>query len=586
MLARRLMGSRHVLPVLILAAIVLLVHSRLSRDDYEDVVAVVSPPSLIPNTTISQSESGKSWKMSVEWSNNVLGKLWQHKNEVSPAEVRCPPQQPIHHVADEDHDPESDDPGMGTLIHRPGQGTGKLSSELASKRVINPKGPKDPLRPTRLVKHSPGWTLLENVYMANGTLFIASDELSAFPGVRMMISHGLQAENTPENIQAREPTDDLMTLMTYKDAKARWGERVWPVDGMSFLVQDPGQFLSHYYHFVAETFMGLWRTYASLDSRITVEGETALEPPARLIFPNCEAKEWRDYSTFNQFVVHGAFPSLGIETKADWQGRAKMTESKDGEKVWRFDKLLIADRSASFRGHLTPGKTQRIVSETYEATREESSRWWWEPFRRSVLRFAGVDHNTIDLPTKWAKDWPSIAEDDVKFGEKEQQVAREASKRMPIVISYIVRNGRRRSMRKADHELLVKSLKELCDKKKWEFNVVHAEKLSKEEQIQLAARTTVMLGIHGNGLTHLVWMPSTPLSTVIEIFTPNGFARDYQWTSRALGLKHYAVWNDTYHTYPNEPKVNYPDDFQGDNIPSYGPAIAKLIEDRVEGRLL
>lgn len=35
-----------------------------------------------------------------------------------------------------------------------------------------------------------------------------------------------------------------------------------------------------------------------------------------------------------------------------------------------------------------------------------------------------------------------------------------------------------------------------------------------------------MLGVHGNGLTHLIWMPPTPRSTVIELFFKGGFARD------------------------------------------------------------
>ncbi|OBZ67048.1 hypothetical protein A0H81_13019 [Grifola frondosa] len=82
----------------------------------------------------------------------------------------------------------------------------------------------------------------------------------------------------------------------------------------------------------------------------------------------------------------------------------------------------------------------------------------------------------------------------------------------------------------------------------WELNVVQAERLTKEQQLALAARTTVMLGVHGNGLTHLIMMPVTPISTVIEIFYPGGFAHDYQWTTHALGMRHFAIWNDTSHT--------------------------------------
>ena len=54
-----------------------------------------------------------------------------------------------------------------------------------------------------------------------------------------------------------------------------------------------------------------------------------------------------------------------------------------------------------------------------------------------------------------------------------------------------------------------------------------------------------MLGVHGNGLTHLVMMPPTRVSAVIEMFIPGGFAHDYEWTTRALGMRHFAVWNDT-----------------------------------------
>jgi len=55
----------------------------------------------------------------------------------------------------------------------------------------------------------------------------------------------------------------------------------------------------------------------------------------------------------------------------------------------------------------------------------------------------------------------------------------------------------------------------------------------------------VMIGVHGNGLTHLLMMPLTPITTVIELFCQGGFAKDYEWTAGSLGMRHYAVWNDT-----------------------------------------
>jgi hypothetical protein len=80
-------------------------------------------------------------------------------------------------------------------------------------------------------------------------------------------------------------------------------------------------------------------------------------------------------------------------------------------------------------------------------------------------------------------------------------------------------------------------------------------------------------------------MPITPISTVIELFYPGGYAHDYEWTTRALGMKHFAVWNDTSTTHPERTLPNYPEGFQGTEIPIYGPYVAKLIEDRADGNL-
>ena len=55
-----------------------------------------------------------------------------------------------------------------------------------------------------------------------------------------------------------------------------------------------------------------------------------------------------------------------------------------------------------------------------------------------------------------------------------------------------------------------------------------------------------MMGVHGNGLTSLLWMKPTPRSTVMEFFFPGGFAHDYEYTTRALGMVHYGFWGNTY----------------------------------------
>lgn len=95
-----------------------------------------------------------------------------------------------------------------------------------------------------------------------------------------------------------------------------------------------------------------------------------------------------------------------------------------------------------------------------------------------------------------------------------------------------------------------------------------------------------MMGVHGNGLTHLLWMNTqNPRSTVIEFFYPGGFAEDYEFTSRALGIKHYGVWDDKVFTSPDIPQVAYPDGFQGNEIPlstSSTLCLGKRADDQLE----
>lgn len=53
-----------------------------------------------------------------------------------------------------------------------------------------------------------------------------------------------------------------------------------------------------------------------------------------------------------------------------------------------------------------------------------------------------------------------------------------------------------------------------------------------------------MMGVHGNGLTSLLWMKPTPRSAVMEFFYPEGFVHDYEWITRTVGITHYAFWGN------------------------------------------
>ncbi|KAH9940546.1 uncharacterized protein BXZ73DRAFT_98977 [Epithele typhae] len=450
---------------------------------------------------------------------------------------------------------------------------------------------------TTMLSHAPGWTVFKNLYMSNGTIYIVTTRPNSFPDISLMTSTGLPAENTPENIQARLPTREDMSFVTPEEARDMWAgdvesheqNRLWSVPGNTFIVNEPSQFLDHYYHFCAEWLFGAWAFWQGAFSA-TVEPGTAHKssaPPVdRVIFANAGARGWRDRPGFNSYFFRAAFPSTTVEVEEDWDDRTVATSNPAApRRAWHFPYALFSDRSASFKGARCGSQNQRIASEAIDYMRDQKrlTTLWWEPVRRGVLRFAGIDPRVVDTGVR-ALAVVEGAERVRGAAALEGHKAFSGLSDKEVVISYISRQSARRHLIEADHAALVTALEEMTAKHGWELNVVEAEKLSKEQQLEIAAKSTILLGVHGNGLTHLIMMPVTPVSTVIEIFYPGGFAHDYHWTSTALGMRHFAVWNDTFLTYPNEPSVNYPEGFQGTQIPVYAPTIVQIIEERIAGK--
>ncbi|KAI5120259.1 hypothetical protein M0805_004595 [Coniferiporia weirii] len=404
---------------------------------------------------------------------------------------------------------------------------------------------------TKMLHHTPGWTIFDKLYVFDGTIYVVTPTPESIPERKLITSSGYEIFNEPEEILKRLPSDKDIRVVTPAEAQRIFNTHAATrIDGASFLVTDPMQFITHYYHFSAELLFGLWRAYTALDPFITSDGRTALPPPRRMLFRHVDSAHWRDYAAMNQWVLRGAFPGIGLEFSEDWADRAAMRVP------FVFDRVVLADRSASYEGD--PYKaTLRSASNAFDL---RGSPNWWVPLRKSVLEFSGLASELImgSVPG-------SNAENEM------------------YVITYVSRQEwGRRMLRQKDHEVLVEELHKLRDKYGYEVNIVSMDKLSRAEQLQLAGRTTIMMGVHGNGLTSLLWMRPTPRSTVIEFFYPKGIAFDYEFTTRALGMTHYGVWDDKVFTQPNVPHQQaYPEGFQGNDIPLNGAAVAHLVHQRL-----
>ncbi|KAI0030021.1 hypothetical protein K488DRAFT_55137 [Vararia minispora EC-137] len=395
---------------------------------------------------------------------------------------------------------------------------------------------------SKLVTHVPGWTMIDRLYVLNGTAYIVTTQPKLFPHPKFIMSTGINIDNGPEAVAARLPTDSEIRIISPIEARSLFGTGAGRVQGVTWLVNDPRQFITHYYHWSAELFFGFCRAYSALDPFIPPTGKSALPPPRRMLFTHLDAAHWRDYASMNQWVLRTAFPSIVMEFSGDWEDRAQMGVP------FVLDRVLLADRAAAINGE-NFGRTQRTASEPFALP---GSPNWWSTFRNNIIEFAGLN------------------------------ATEGQSTRSRPVITYISRQGwGRRMLIQADHDRLVEELYKLRDAYDYEVNVVSMDKLSRVEQLRMSGRTTIMLGVHGNGLTSLLWMKPSPRSTVMEFFFPGGFAHDYEYTARALGMVHFGYWGNKAFTRPDVPPVAYPEGFQGNEIPINGSVVAKIVQERL-----
>ena len=264
---------------------------------------------------------------------------------------------------------------------------------------------------------------------------------------------------------------------------------IWKVDPPLYIVLD------HYYHFVAELFFGAWAFWSgAFNATIDTKTWTSSAPPInRAIFGNNSPEGIRDKPGFNTYILRSAFSSLTIESERDWADRIFTTI--DGDRAYHLDNVLIADRSAAFKGRLCGMTTQRIAAEAYEPLWNGGrlQKEWWEPVRREVLRFAGVEEKNIGLGVEIEKAWEEEREKAVKAlgSSKNALFVQIPIAKEKTVITYISRQAARRHLTREAHELLVASLKEMTARKEYELIIIEAEKLSKDEQLRIMSRTTV-----------------------------------------------------------------------------------------------
>ncbi|KAF8628045.1 hypothetical protein AX17_006049 [Amanita inopinata Kibby_2008] len=417
---------------------------------------------------------------------------------------------------------------------------------------------------TTIPTHVQGFTVLENVYLRNGTFFIvhpdsasagSSSQATGYPQRRNMITKVVDYGNGGDF----NPTDEELMFISASNASEYLGSFARRINGVSLLIYDPVQFMHHFYHWWGEIILGAWRVYSTVNHNTSVSNSFpptwSQTEPMRFLLPFSEDGAWRDRAGVNGPLMRAAFPSASIEVSDYWSDLQKL----DSAVV--FDRLMLVNRQAA-HFHPNGGVWFKMIAGSMSVN---ASKGFWEPLRDSLIR--GLLGSV-----------PSVNERGAVVDLDSHQ-----DNSLPLV-TYISRQSGGRRLTDQDHEGLVQALLDLEKEGVCKVRVVRMETLTLHEQVDLAARSTVIVGVHGNGLTHQLWMPSSRWSTVMEIFRPQVYVFDYEILSRNAGHRHYAVWNDTLVTYPEgtyHEGLNYGENFNGNDIPVYGPAVASKIRERL-----
>ncbi|KAG5650906.1 hypothetical protein H0H81_010580 [Sphagnurus paluster] len=343
---------------------------------------------------------------------------------------------------------------------------------------------------SKLVRHVSGFTILDNVFMFGGKVYIVTDDLDAFPAVSTIVS-------------ATGPGMNSWEIVTKEVARQILGSYGAILHGVTWMSADTTPHNS--------TLISLWRAYSSLDPYIDSSGQTSLPPPLRLFFPQVrvftdpnplphfhEIRRRRVDTGFHPFLLKAAFPQLTVMYQEDWEDYHKLPVP------FLIERIVIADREAA-EASVKHGEPPFAPAFSLGA-----SRHWWEPVRHTLVSYFDFNEN----------------------------------KKAKKVVTYVHRQSESTGLklRDEDHQALVTTLKKMARDYGHEVHVVSSE-TDWAERMDAIVKSTVVLGPHNTDLLDSIFMKTSPQATLMEFFPTDTFARDEALVAQARGMRYFMWWH-------------------------------------------
>lgn len=242
-------------------------------------------------------------------------------------------------------------------------------------------------------------------------------------------------------------------------------------------------FSAHFFHFL-EHLLGIWN-FGGEENRDHV-GLVVLAQNGLITSHN-----WKGANDVTYHLIKAAFPKAEIKQWSDF------VEQSPSE-VLRFENVIISDRSME---HLRkePYPTERMLGGYFQFLTKSSL----DRLASSIWDYCEVRKNPSDKTR----------------------------------VTYVQRSHNRQFKSDCEKELInkIRALPNV------ELSIVDFAPISFREQVQIVANTDVLLGVHGNGLSHALLLPEG--AALIEIFPKNSFKVEYRIITKARGLDYFG-WID------------------------------------------
>ncbi|KZT63320.1 hypothetical protein DAEQUDRAFT_815723 [Daedalea quercina L-15889] len=472
------------------------------------------------------------------------------------------------------------------------------------------------------IAHVPGYTILDNVIMANGTFYLITDDPSSLPSLEYIASSSINSAYPP-----REHEWGIINTADAADKIGTFGGRVF---GTTWLALDRAESQDPY------TLFSLVRTHSTLAAPTLFPGSSTdvstqskngslaqVQAPLRLIFPNVptfssphipllpgvdpkthpDPRE-KSYIGMHPLMQKAALPTVGIWYTEDWLDLVDMNAP------WIFDRVIIADRGAAERGrNLWVRGWSPAGDDLAERAEGDDGKpsWaapfvglrmksgWWAPVRKSLLSYLRLPELQGTASSKgsfWSKS--ATSKHVVTYVSMQDEPA-----------------GAGPRLNSEDHAALVAGLRSL--QRDGVVSEVHIVKGNGSagmhgwewaDRMSAIARSSIVLGPYGYHLADSVFMAppawqsrdvaaassvvseeqeqsAAPL--LMEFFPPGTFVRDQEFAVRSLGMRYIAWWNERKFSGNTLPPVFQATDLY-QRVPVSADAVMQVIRDEIAHR--